>query len=58
MSMIDAVVGQHRATRVFFDCRNAAPDPADVQRIAQTMARSIALGQAEDDAPVELPLAA
>jgi hypothetical protein len=58
MSMIDAVIRQHRATRVFFDCRDAAPDPTDERRIEQAIERSIALGEAEDDEPAVLPLAA
>ena len=35
MSMINAVIRQHRATQVFFDCRDAAPDPADQRKIEQ-----------------------
>jgi hypothetical protein len=58
MSMIVTVIRQHRATKVFFDCRDAAPDPADQRRIEQAIALSIALGQADDDGQVTLPLAA
>jgi hypothetical protein len=58
MSMIDAVISQHRATRVFFDCRNSDPDPADQRRIEQAIALSIALGEADADEQVTLPLAA
>jgi hypothetical protein len=58
MSMINAVIRQHRATQVFFDCRDAAPDPADQRKIEQAIALSIALGEADDDGQPTLPLAA
>jgi hypothetical protein len=45
-------------TRVFFDCRDAAPDHADQRRIERAIERSNALPQADDDASVTLPLAA
>ena len=58
MSVISAVIEPHRVTRVFFDCRDAAPDPADQRRIEQAVQRSFALPQSDDDAQVTLPLAA
>ena len=58
MAMIDTVIRQHRATRMFFDCRDTVPDPGDLRRIEQAIERSIALGQEDGDAQDELPLAA
>ncbi|MGA8192790.1 MAG: hypothetical protein WB902_05405 [Acetobacteraceae bacterium] len=58
MSVIDAVIEQHRVTRVFFDCRPGAPDPRDERRIEQAIELSIAEGQADDAAPTQLPFAA
>jgi hypothetical protein len=36
-------------TRVFFDCRDAAPDPVDRQRIEKAIAQSLASAQRDDD---------
>ena len=58
MSVISTLIEPHRVTRVFYDCRNAAPDPADQRRIEQAIERSIALPQVDDDTQVTLPLAA
>jgi hypothetical protein len=58
MAMIDTVIRQHRATRMFFDCRDTVPDPGDLRRIEQAIELSIALGAADDDAQAALPLAA
>jgi hypothetical protein len=60
MAVIDVLIKPHRTTRVFFDCRDAAPEPADQWRIEQGIARSIALdlGDAVDDAEETLLLAA
>jgi hypothetical protein len=58
MSVISTSIEPHRVTRVFFDCRNAAPDPADQRHIEQAIERSIALPQVDDDTQVTLPLAA
>jgi hypothetical protein len=58
MSVIDTVIEQHRLTRVFFDCRSAAPDPADERRIERAIELSIAEGQADDALPAALPFAA
>jgi transposase-like protein len=38
-----------RVTRVFFDCRDAAPDPADRQRIEKAIGQSLASAQRDDD---------
>jgi hypothetical protein len=56
--VISTSIEPHRVTRVFFDCLNAAPDPADQRRIEQAIERSIALPQVDDDTQVTLPLAA
>ena len=58
MSMITTLIEPHRVTRVFFDCLNTAPDPADQRRIEQAIERSIVWAQAIDDAQVTLPMAA
>jgi hypothetical protein len=56
MSVISTLIEPHRVTRVFFDCRDVAPDPANQRRIEQAIERSFALAGAEDHAL--LPLAA
>jgi hypothetical protein len=56
--VISTSIEPHRVTRVFFDCLNTAPDPADQRRIEQAIERSIALPQVDDDTQVTLPLAA
>ena len=48
MSVISTLIEPHRVTRVFFDCRDVVPDPADLRRIEQAIERSIALPQADD----------
>lgn len=58
MAVIDVLIKPHRVTRVFFDCRDVAPEPADQSRIEQGIAHSIALADADDDAPETLLLAA
>jgi hypothetical protein len=58
MSVISILIEPHRVTRVFFDCRDAAPDYADQRRIERAIECSNALPQADDDAQVTLPLAA
>jgi hypothetical protein len=58
MSVISTLIEPHRVTRVFFDCRDLAPDPADQRRIEQAIERSIALPQADDDTEESLSLAA
>jgi hypothetical protein len=58
MSVISTLIEPHRVTRVFFDCRDAAPDPADRRRIEQAIERSLALPQADDGTEAALSLAA
>jgi hypothetical protein len=58
MSAISALIEPHRVTRVFFDCRDGAPDPGDQRRIERAIERSIARSRADDDAQVTLLLAA
>jgi hypothetical protein len=57
MSVMATLIEPHRVTRVFFDCRDARPDPADRWRIEQAIERSVALAQAEDGELEILPLA-
>ena len=54
MPVISTLVEPHRVTRIFFDCRDVAPDPADRLRIEQAIERSIALARAEDNDPSEM----
>jgi hypothetical protein len=58
MSVISTVIEPHRVTRVFFDCRDAAPEHADQRRIERAIERSNALPQSDDDILLTLPLAA
>jgi hypothetical protein len=58
MSVISTLIEPRRVTRVFFDCRDLAPNPADQRRIEQAIKRSIALPQADDDTEESLSLAA
>ncbi|HET7880130.1 MAG TPA: hypothetical protein VFL55_04535 [Acetobacteraceae bacterium] len=58
MPMIDIVVTPQHATRIFFDCRDVAPEPAEQKHIAQVIERSIALAMAETQEVETLPLAA
>jgi hypothetical protein len=58
MSVISTLIEPHRVTRVFSDCRDTMPNPADRRRIEQAIERSFALPQADDDAEESLPLAA
>ena len=57
MALIAAQIEPRRATRIFFDCRDAV-DPADQRRIERTIRQSIELGQSDDDAPEILLMAA
>jgi hypothetical protein len=50
MAVISTLIEPHRVTRVFFDCRDGAPDPADQRRIKRAIERAIASPQADDDA--------
>ena len=54
MPVISTLVEPHCVTRIFFDCRDAPPDPADRQRIEQAIERSVALARAEDNDPSEM----
>jgi hypothetical protein len=54
MPVISTLVEPHCVTRIFFDCRDASPDPADQQRIEQAIERSVALARAEDNDPSEM----
>jgi hypothetical protein len=54
MPVISTLVEPHCVTRIFFDCRDASPDPADRQRIEQAIERSVALARAEDNDPSEM----
>jgi hypothetical protein len=58
MSVIAALSEPNRVTRVFFDCRNTAPEPADQRRIEQAIEQSIALAQVDSDASEIVFLAA
>jgi hypothetical protein len=54
MPVIATSVEPRRVTRIFFDCRDAPPDPVDQQRIEQAIERSVALARAEDNDPSEM----
>lgn len=58
MSVISTLIEPHRVTRVFFDCRDTMPNPADGRRIEQAIERSFALPHADDAAEESPPLAA
>jgi hypothetical protein len=49
MSVIATLIEPRRVTRVFFDCRDVAPEPADRQRIEKAIEQSIALAQCDED---------
>jgi len=49
MPMIGTVIEPRRVTRVFFDCRDAAPGPDDQRHIAAAVAAALALGETDDD---------
>jgi hypothetical protein len=59
MALIATQIEPRRVARIFFDCRDVAPDPADQRRIERAIKHSIALaGQTDDDAPEILLMAA
>jgi hypothetical protein len=58
MSVIATLIEPRRVTRIFFNCRDAAADPADRRRIELAIQSSIALAQADDDVPEMLSRAA
>ena len=49
MSVIATLIEPRRVTRVFFDCRDVAPDLADRQCIEKAIEQSIALAQRDED---------
>jgi hypothetical protein len=56
MSLVATLVEPGRVT-VFFDCRDAAPDPTDQRRIEQAFECSAALARADDEvAEMALPM--
>jgi hypothetical protein len=48
MPVIATLIEPHGVTRVFFDCRNAKPDPDDQRRVEEAIESSIVLAQAEE----------
>ncbi len=42
MAVIDVVIQPDGCTRVWFDCRNARPRPADERRIEQALTHALA----------------
>jgi hypothetical protein len=56
MPMIETVIEPRRVTRVFFDCRDAAPDPDDQRRITKAVEAAFALAQDDDDEPDAGPM--
>jgi hypothetical protein len=55
MPVIATEIEPHGVTRIFLDCRPAAPDPHDEARIARAIARAQAAATAD---PERLPRAA
>lgn len=49
MSAVSTVIEPHRVTRIFFDCRDVAPDPADQRRIEHSVERSFVLAETDDE---------
>jgi hypothetical protein len=49
MSVIATLIEPRRVTRVFYDCRDVAPDLADRQCIEKAIEQSIALAQRDED---------
>ena len=49
MSVIATLVEPHGVTRIFFDCRDAPPDPADQQRIAQAIEQSVVIADLKSE---------
>jgi hypothetical protein len=59
MALIATQIEPRRVARIFFDCRDVAPDPADRRRIERAIKHSIAQGgQADDDTPEIMLMAA
>lgn len=42
MAVIATSIGAHRLTRIFLDCGDAQPEPADLRRIERAVEQSIA----------------
>ena len=42
MSVIATSIELHGRTRIFLDCRDAPPEPADLRRIERAIERSVA----------------
>lgn len=49
MSVIATSIEPQRLTRIFLDCRDAPLDPADLRRIEQAIAQSIAMAGAVEE---------
>jgi hypothetical protein len=49
MPVIVTAIEPHRVTRIFFDCRDAPPEPLDLRRIEQSVEQSIAISDATED---------
>jgi hypothetical protein len=49
MSVIATLVEPRGVTRIFFDCRDAPPDPADQQRIARAIEQSLAIADLKSE---------
>jgi hypothetical protein len=58
MPVIATLIEPHRVTRVFFDCRDAAPNAADQRDIELAIECSTALAATDDDVLETRPLAA
>ncbi len=51
MSVIATSIEPQRVTRIFLDCRDAPPDPADLLRIERAIEDSAALASFAEEAP-------
>jgi hypothetical protein len=49
MSLIATSIEPQRVTRIFLDCRDAPPDPADLLRIERAIEDSAALARAGEE---------
>jgi hypothetical protein len=49
MSVIATSIEPHRVTRIFLDCRDAPPEPVDLQCIERAIEQSIAMADAVED---------
>jgi hypothetical protein len=49
MSVIATSIGPHGRTRIFLDCRDAPPEPADLRRIERAIEQSIAQAEPMED---------